>query len=457
MKNFALDQVGDDALERSMLALFADDRRRLAQQIAHIAEFDARRLYAREGFSSMFDYCVGRARLSDDAALKRIRAARAARAHPVLFQALADGRLHLTAIVRLAPKLTAEIAGELVDLATHKTVAEIDLLIASRFPRNDVPLSVQPVGSAADPAQVVSKPLSEDAIKVVSIPPDAAPRARVAPLSPGRFEARFTMGQETREVLVRLEELLGRRLKSDDLDTAVRRGLEAMVARIEKRRYAATERPRAQRKPARGRHIPAAVKRAVRERDGDRCTFIAENGRRCEARGRLEYDHIEPVARGGRSTVANLRLRCRAHNQYEAEQAFGEGFMNSKREAGRDSDRTPGERDSSGHEAADTRSTIERSADDPAATVAAQTGTSTRSGPNDAPSPKQGTAPATNDFDLTPCLERLGFRKQEVRLAAEYCQGMPDASIEARVRAALAYLRPPARVSGARTNPASAG
>ena len=47
---------------------------------------------------------------------------------------------------------------------------------------------------------------------------------------------------------------------------------------------------------------------------------------------RLEFDHIEPVARGGRTTVSNLRLCCRAHNQYLAECALGEGLMKTKRE-----------------------------------------------------------------------------------------------------------------------------
>ncbi len=50
----------------------------------------------------------------------------------------------------------------------------------------------------------------------------------------------------------------------------------------------------------------------------------------------LEFDHIVPVARGGESTEDNLRLRCRAHNQLEAERTFGAGFMRRKREERRE-------------------------------------------------------------------------------------------------------------------------
>jgi len=38
------------------------------------------------------------------------------------------------------------------------------------------------------------------------------------------------------------------------------------------------------------------------------------------------------LRRGGRSTVDNLRLRCPAHNQLEADQTYGAGFMAVKRE-----------------------------------------------------------------------------------------------------------------------------
>src|SRR5262249_42235523 len=82
-------------------------------------------------------------------------------------------------------------------------------------------------------------------------------------------------------------------------------------------------------------YIPADVNRTVRERDQHQCTFVSETGRRCSARTFLELDHIEPVARGGKSTVENLRLRCRAHNQHEAESAFGTDFMSNKREQAR--------------------------------------------------------------------------------------------------------------------------
>src|SRR5262249_23748192 len=99
----------------------------------------------------------------------------------------------------------------------------------------------------------------------------------------------------------------------------------------------ATSRPRKGRKHAASgtRHVPAHVKRAVWKRDGGQCTFVGESGHPCEARTGIEFDHVRELARGGEATVDGIRLRCRGHNQYTAEQTFGAGFMAAKREEAR--------------------------------------------------------------------------------------------------------------------------
>jgi hypothetical protein len=62
---------------------------------------------------------------------------------------------------------------------------------------------------------------------------------------------------------------------------------------------------------------------------------VSAQGNRCKARRFLELDHVEPVARGGQATIDNMRMRCRAHNQFEAERIFGVGFMERKRQESR--------------------------------------------------------------------------------------------------------------------------
>jgi 5-methylcytosine-specific restriction endonuclease McrA len=66
------------------------------------------------------------------------------------------------------------------------------------------------------------------------------------------------------------------------------------------------------------RHIPQSIRNKVFNRDGGRCTFIGNNGVRCNSSWNLEIDHIVPFAKGGENSLDNLRLLCARHNQLEA-------------------------------------------------------------------------------------------------------------------------------------------
>ena len=81
-------------------------------------------------------------------ACRRIRAARAARRFPQIFEALADGRIHLTGISLLAPCLTEENATELLAASFHKTKREIQIVLAARFPQPDLPTFIASLGTA---------------------------------------------------------------------------------------------------------------------------------------------------------------------------------------------------------------------------------------------------------------------------------------------------------------------
>ena len=110
MRVYSLSHLGDPELRHDLLSLIAQNRGTTATLLAHLAEFDARKLYLPAAYPSMFAYCVHELHLSEDAAYKRIQAARVARRFPDIFEAVADGRLHLTGLGLLAPYLTPENA-----------------------------------------------------------------------------------------------------------------------------------------------------------------------------------------------------------------------------------------------------------------------------------------------------------------------------------------------------------
>jgi len=363
MKSYSLTHLGDGALMRDLRALVTQDRATTAELLAHLAEVEERRLYLPAGCASMFAYCVQELRMSEDTACVRLRVAREARKFPAIFAALADGRLHLTGVHRLVPHLTRENVDELIAAATHRSKAEIELLLAQRFPQADVPTLIRPLpvpAAAALPvpervelskemrvldenAELAPAPQLAPGLVGQPVQPPPAPRARVAPLAPERFALQVTINGRTHELLRRAQALLGHAMPSGDVAEVLERALVELVDRLEKRKFAKSARPRSPRRPAgrqrnapEGRYVPAAIRRTVWQRDDGRCTFVGDNGKRCEERKSLEFDHVDPIARGGQTTAGNLRLRCRAHNQYAAERTYGAAFMRGKRDQSRE-------------------------------------------------------------------------------------------------------------------------
>jgi hypothetical protein len=146
----------------------------------------------------------------------------------------------------------------------------------------------------------------------------------VAPLAPERYKVQFTASAETCHKLRLAQDLLRHQIPNGDLEKVVDRALTALLRDLARQKFAATDRPRGNGSVAPGsRHIPAQVKRAVWIRDGGRCAFAGPGGRRCAERGFLEFHHVVPHGAGGEPTTGNVQLRCRAHNQYEAELYFG--------------------------------------------------------------------------------------------------------------------------------------
>lgn len=343
MKRYSLSHLSDDSLLRGLVALVAQERVTTADLLAHIAEVDERRLYVPAGYPSMFLYCVQELRLSEDAAAKRIQAARAARRFPAIFESLARGRLHLTAVGLLAPHLVEETAAELLTAAADKTKLEIERLLAERFPKSDLLTWVAAIpASAPGPLTGEHAPAHVDDGQVVANSGVDGPqparervaiRARVAPLSSRSYALQATIDTETQDYLRRAQELLGARVPSGDIAQVLKLALKELVTRLERQKFAATDRPRAPREPmaSNPRSIPAHIRRAVWKRDKGQCTFESESGQRCPARTGLQFDHVHEVARGGETLASNLRLLCHAHNQLEAERTFGADFMRHKR------------------------------------------------------------------------------------------------------------------------------
>ena len=297
-----------------------------AELLAHLAEVDARRLYLEEGCSSMFTYCQRVLHFAEGVAYKRIQAARAARRHPQLLGALRAGELHLSAISLLAPKVNDRNCVELIQAARHLGIDEIKRMLADREPKPDRPACVRPMtASFAGNASMWS-----DTDRTVDTPaaigPAAPARTRTEPLGAERYRVEFTADRETHAQLEELRALMRHQVPDGDVGKILSKAIANLLEQVRKRKFAETSTPRSDQTPSENpsRHIPAAIRRAVWQRDAGRCTYVSASGRRCNAREFIEFDHADAWEWTRAHSIEGITLRCRAHNQLRARQDFGE-------------------------------------------------------------------------------------------------------------------------------------
>ncbi|MFI5347546.1 MAG: HNH endonuclease [Elusimicrobiota bacterium] len=294
--------LSDDLLMARLSGLVGQERENLGDVVDHLAEVDRRDLALDRGFPSLFHYCVKELRYSEAAAFLRIRAARASRQFPRISTDLRSGELHLDAVARLYPHLTNENSETLLGQAAGATKREV-LAIVAHF---------EPPGPERDVVRPLSPP---------SPPPNPADDTPDVLPPPARVRFAFTADDELIVMMDKLRGLLRHKHPQGRLEDLFKTAAKTLLEKIE------SEKTRARiRKPSASgsRRVPMAVRAEVWSRDGGRCSFVSEEGRRCDSRDALEFDHIRPWALGGRSDIVeNIRLLCRSHNLRLARRRFG--------------------------------------------------------------------------------------------------------------------------------------
>jgi hypothetical protein len=326
MTRWNLRECGDDELISGLDRLVARERQVTADVLAHLAEVDARKLYADRAYTSLFQYVVEHLGHSEGAARRRITAARLAQRFPLILERLAVGAIHLSGLTLLGPHLTEANHVEWLDEARGKSKRRIEELVAARAPRSDVLPMIVPLTAAATP---LAEP--DSAAREPTSPHDR-PVSGTAPLSAESFSVTVTIDRQTRETLAEAQDLLRHAVPDGDLGAIVGRALDALVKDLRKQKFGETDTPRAGRKASpESRCFPATVKREVAERDDRSCTFVSDDGRRCEATAWLEYDHRDPHGHGGPSTTDNARLLCATHNTLHAERSYGREHIEARK------------------------------------------------------------------------------------------------------------------------------
>ena len=211
--------------------------------------------------------------------------------------------------------------------ATGKSKRQIEELVATLFPKPPAPAAIRKLPER--PAPVLAVPM-------LAAQPPPPPRVQHRPavqrLTEDTYQIQFTATRAFRDQLQQAQDLLRHRVPNGDLAAIFEAALDSLVDAVKKERFALGRKARPAALTGSGsRHIPDPIRRAVYQRDGGRCTFTDDRGRRCVETGALEFDHLDGFARTHLHSVAGIRLLCRPHNQYAAEQMYGRAFMQGAR------------------------------------------------------------------------------------------------------------------------------
>ena len=385
MEILAAKKLSDTDLTAALYKAIASERSHVADSIACLIEITARDLHTRLGASSLFVYLTRDLKLSESSASKRCAAVRAIRQFPEMLGLVQSSRLHLSNIALISRHLTRENSVRLIAMAQMETQRGVEKKLALEFPQPAKRDTIRPVVYLARGGDVHAQPQpqlqglvqvksqveglahdkgsdgpdfvfergpssgSESEIELGSADAEAALGIRLQvtldPNAAADFEYLVAAmpGKSASAILaLAVSELrkrrelgagkspsarpakcsIGPKANSDILDAAP---VTTAASR--------TPKPRA---PMATRYIPAALRRDVARRDGQRCTYVAfaesrsDGARRCDAIHQLEFDHVNPRAFGGQNTLGNLCLLCRAHNNLAAKDLMGKEFIESR-------------------------------------------------------------------------------------------------------------------------------
>ncbi len=370
--NQKLSSLSDKELLEQLQKLVRSEKETTEQIIRHLAEVEERKLYAAQGYSSLYDYATRALGYSSSAAMRRIKAARIGTKLPEVFDCLERGELTLS---------TVEVLSGLAEKKDPALLLE-QFRGKSREEAEEIAATLQPVARTA----------FRDRIKLVTVEPRTAEPTVLTlgasddPEENGRyfrsavtaeverpekkFSIQFVADSEFMELLERAKQISFRGSRDDvALENVLGGALREFLA---KRCPKERERRRAERKARReklraqksaiesaknipstteipvnqapkaerieqvtqtekpGRAIPIAIRDQVLKRDEYRCSYRSPDGVACSCRVNLQIDHIVPFSCGGSAEPENLRVLCATHNSFAAYQSFGKGYVESR-------------------------------------------------------------------------------------------------------------------------------
>jgi len=240
-----------------------NEKKHTLEVLQYLAEVNVRRLHLKEGYSSLHDFCIRHLKYSEGEANRRVHAARALwKFEEEVRPALEKEEISLTGLCLLSRHLTQDNVAPLLKEAKNQSTRKIEKVIAQHFPQTKIKTLV------------------------------------------------IELDEELELLLEKAKVKLSEKVPVIVLKKALRE-----LTREKKARQSEVKKHT--------RYVQVKMKREVKERDRNLCTFKSRSGVSCNQTAHLQTDHVRPAGMGGSSRDKNnLRLLCRAHNLLKARQDF---------------------------------------------------------------------------------------------------------------------------------------
>jgi hypothetical protein len=312
MTEMVIKDYANNKLIESLGQLFLSERKISRLIMLHLDEVWKRRLFADYGYSSLFEMLVKHFYLSESAARQRLKAMQLIQAVPDAHSSLINGQVNLTTLAQAqrqidqeekvtGQKIEVERKREIVEKMKGKTQAQLEVELFELLP------------NTVTSPKPIQKRINAEATRIS-----------------------LNFPNSVLEKMNRLKDLWAHKQRSMDylavIDCALDEALKNVDPVMKKTRNTGkTVEPRATDRSKHPTYYPNQVQHALWSRAQSQCEFVDHSsGRRCSCTSGLEVEHVIPIAKGGSSEIANLKLFCRKHNLLAARRHFGAKFVAEK-------------------------------------------------------------------------------------------------------------------------------
>ena len=338
-----LKNLSDHELHMHTIRAAQREQRATLVVLEHLTEVRQRRLYARRGFSSFWEYCIKALGYSEAAEAERLNALKLMQALPEIKTEIENKNLTLTTVAAVQRFVQKEQKERLVSVEEKKQlVAEVSGKSKREVERILFAHQSNPQPIPSERAKLISETVTqikfcagENLIKMVERIKELKGDLSYEKI----FEAIAAEWLESNDPVEKMKRKLRTLEATDAIKSSSPRpaeveaviGLTSSIslqsAKVETEVLGLTSNVQKFRKKQ-SRYISVAVKLETLKRSEGQCEYFDQvTKRRCSSKSRLQWDHVKPYAHGGMATAENIRHLCPEHNRLAAIDLFGQATM----------------------------------------------------------------------------------------------------------------------------------